>query len=356
MKFALVFVILLFQFSVNSQIKYAPVFIDQCSGEIIHPHYEVTDENGNQYFPTDFLSDEITFPKLGDYIITLSWESPIHVTIASENQQDTFYTANLLVPVCICSPPPTKYEFCSEIAEGYCVDYYAPGVKRSEGTFKNGDPIDTVKTYYLSGELMEIDITTRTGKKSVEFYKNGNKKSEFDQSKGYTHRTYFPDGQLKVESTYKNYTFRETEYFQSEQLKRKERERKAISYAESGEKIQVTHRKARFRYARMSSREYHLKRITYNQEGEVTWQLTFSRSDNNSPDFPQNLNEIDLNNIEELVIYKNGKPHQKLVQTYHYVASERIVEVVNYNRDKCKWVEVSKHGTEVLKGVIKRLK
>lgn len=339
----------------RSQSTYEPVFLDPCSGnrmdnyyhlELFNPRWEPQKEIKQQVFETSGL---------GSYVLFLNWEDTIEINITKHLQVDTFYSENLEIPLCICNPPLTKYEFCSQLAEGYCVDYYAPGIIRREGTFKNGDPIDTVKTYYFSGELMEIDVPQKKGDQWVQFYKNGNKKRQFDRSNGFVDRSYFPDGQLQLESAYKNYRSRETEYFQNGQLKRKERERKGVSYSDTGAKRQVIHRKQRFPRYRMSSREYRLKMKKYNDEGGVKLKLKFSRKDYASPDYPQNLRDIDVKDIEELVMYKNGKPHQKFVQTYDYKDSEWIYEVVNYSLEKRKWVEVSKHDSEILNGVINRL-
>lgn len=355
MKWVAVIFLIIVQFSGNAQVSYSPVFKSQCTEQVVQDYVEVSDEEGNEYLQPDFFSGKLSLPNLGAYILTLPWEPPIHVTLSSDNQADTFYTASLLIPVCICSPPPTHYEFCSEIAEGYCVDYYAPGVIRREGTFKKGDPIDTVKTYYFSGELMEIHVPKKNGDQQVQFYKNGNKKRQFDGSNGFVDRSYFTDGQLQLESKYKNNRSRETEYFQNGQLKRKERERKGVSFSETGAKTQVIHRKRSYSYARMSSRVYYLKLKKWNDEGEVKFTLKFSRKDYTSPEYPQNLNDIELADMNELILYKDGKPRQKFVQTHHFVDSEWRYEVVNYSREKRKWVAVSKHETEILNGVLKRL-
>lgn len=55
------------------------------------------------------------------------------------------------------------YYCCDKPCEGYNADYYHNGIKRIEGTFRNGFPIGMLLLYYANGKDKEVHLYDNKG-------------------------------------------------------------------------------------------------------------------------------------------------------------------------------------------------
>lgn len=209
-----IFTIFIICFKVCSQqMGYHPVFIDQCTGKISVEFISLYSAD-NSYYSDNTETDTITVPKPGIYFTSvLSEATPNNRIEIFENKiiHDTLYGEKITLSVCICNPPFSEYLDCGNKAEGRITDYYFNGRIRQEGTFKNGQLTDTLKTYYSTGEIQETFYKRKKRWQAVKYYKNG----KIMSNKGYLHGSYkeyeyYENGNLKTKFTRKR-TFRYSE-------------------------------------------------------------------------------------------------------------------------------------------------
>ena len=345
MKSLLVFAVVLFSAKSFAQIKYAPVFVDPCTNQELDYGIVISDSNANEFFDHGLFTSEYRLPQLGQYKLHAEWEEfEVVVQITTQNQKDTFLIPNLQIPICVCSPPNKQYEFCGQIAEGYHVDFYQEGKIRREGTFKNGLPTDTVKTYFYTGEIKEYHIPQKGGDKHVAFYQNGNLKRLADTKKD-RYEDYYESEQLSSLTQFRRKHIEE-EYFENGQLKREQDEQKEVRYSQSGLVTDILKRK--MAYGRFSRRyrfyEIYWKR--FNNKDQVQSEITFSMDE--YPRYPQEITEIDRNNIEQIVQFNEGKRTQKIVVNSDYVEGEFVYSTTIFEQREGDWVEVRTGTLEAL--------
>lgn len=345
MKSLLVFAVVLFYAKSFAQIKYAPVFIDPCTHQVVGYGSTISDSNANEFFDHGLFTTEYRLPQLGQYILHADWEEfEVVVQITSENQKDTFLIPNLQIPICVCSPPNKQYDFCGQIAEGYHVDFYQEGKIRREGTFKNGFPTDTVKTYFYTGEIKEYHIPQKRGDKRVAFYQNGNLKRLADTKKE-RYENYYESGQLSSLTQFKRKQIEE-EYFENGRLKREQNERKEVRYAQSGFVTDILKRKIAFGIFSRRYRWYEIRWKRFNSKDEVQFEITLIMDE--YPRYPKEITEIDRNDIEQIVLFKEGKPTQKIVVNSDYVEGEFVYSTTIFEQTEGDWVEVRTGTLEAL--------
>ncbi len=121
-------------------------FIDECSGSIIKPEYEL------MLTPVDKTKRILNYNiERGD------WISQNTITIDITNLKDTVQIPKILFSTgSELHSNRWTYLNCDEVCSGKEIDYYKNGNKRLEGNFENGKPID-ITIYYPKG-----NIETRT--------------------------------------------------------------------------------------------------------------------------------------------------------------------------------------------------
>lgn len=333
-----------------AQIKYAPVFTSQCGETIIEDYFQVLDSNGHYFFSEDIFSNEVTLPKLGYYLIQDPMgEFEAWINITTDNQKDTFFIPALYIPLCVCSPPNRHYDFCDQQADGYHVDYYQKGKLRREGTFKDGLPIDTVKTYYYSGEIKEYHIPQNGGDKYVDFYKNGNLKREIDR-KSQKYIDYYESGEILSYSQYFGNKRIEEDYYENGRLKRKQNARREIRYASSGLTTDVLKRTISYGHFSRRYRGYEVCWKRFNANDELVLELTVSMPGEYAR-FPEEIAKIDFEDIDEVVFYQDGKPVKKLEVLTDYEDGEFIYSTTMYKKVDGKWEVLHEGGLEIFNGM-----
>lgn len=186
-----------------SQIVYKPTFIDQCTNKPAkNVYWEISDaikSYGNSYSGMD----KVTLPKTGNYKLNCRSISvtPIDINISTSGTvKDTFLTSRLDKTLYIGSDyDKSEYLLCGSLVNGEITDYFSNGKKRMEGTFKKGQPIDSMFTYYRSGLLYNLTTLNKNGFKSITYFDNGQVKNLKTPNKnGFKSITYYDNGQVKA--------------------------------------------------------------------------------------------------------------------------------------------------------------
>ncbi len=182
-------------------ITFQPTFIDPCTGKVATT---VTwSVGGNGVFYDGGPEAGTVLLQVGHYFLGVHDgfnTSLIDVEVNKRSSiKDTFYLPALKRrlglrhysdPMIFLEKRPKKrriipgpYTICDGIANGQVVDYYYNGNKRSEGIFKNGRLVDTLKQWFRNGGLKSLEFPVNQGECLMSFYKNGNRALYIDDEK-----------------------------------------------------------------------------------------------------------------------------------------------------------------------------
>ena len=211
----------------SAQIIYKPVFIDQCTQEEVNNVFWYIKDSSRSY--SDLLNspEEVELPRRGTYQVAYQvafqragYFFDVEVRSSGINS-DTFLLERLNFKIYISNPPHSEYFECGELANGEIVDFYLDGKIRMKGVFEDGQPVDSLFSYYRNGQLSELSISSGNGWKKILYFENGQLKSTFD-SKRRIDIEYYENGQIKRERIKRiRHYYLEKEYFRNGTLKAK---------------------------------------------------------------------------------------------------------------------------------------
>jgi antitoxin component YwqK of YwqJK toxin-antitoxin module len=241
----------------NAQkVSYQPIFIDQCSKEIL-PSYTYSfmqnygKENGHKIFP---FPTKYELPDTGLYCLRYGIEDSIDVLINSYGTIiDSIYLQNVRLVSYVSNPPISEYFQCDTIlCNGLVIDYYKNDLIRIIGTFSNGQPIDTLKEFYRNGQLKNLFYpfkkTYKFGgrkyhkKLIIGFDYYGNCEYYYNSKKG-IERHYYPNKTLASEYHFKNKKLNYIEYFENKNIKIELNKKLKKEYYSNGNIHIITSRK-----------------------------------------------------------------------------------------------------------------
>lgn len=194
-----VFTIIIFFFASSSivgQIIYEPVYVNNCSDSNINNiEWFLIDNDENIYSPLGKLDKNIKLPRKGYYrLFTKNSLEEFDIFIKEEGKiLDTILLQTLVFNQYVGS---SNYTFCDSLANGKLEDYYLNENKRIRGTFKNGQPVDTLIEYYESGQIKKVFIPNNEGWESWQYYENGILKNEISIKENFE-KNYYETGQIK---------------------------------------------------------------------------------------------------------------------------------------------------------------
>lgn len=350
MKIALSILLGLLTFTSWSQISYEPVFINQCTQEeeeVIHWHLKGA--NGSNYGFENLYSKRITVPATGTYSIYDESLEPIAtVEITGKGiYRDTVFLKRLELRTYISSPPSSEYYDCDSLANGAVTDYYANGHLRMKGVFENGQAIDSLFSYYQSGQLSELVVNTEGHWKRMEYYETGPLKSHYDTKKAFD-RSYYPSGQLKTEDRWsKRYRSITKRYFESGQLQEITRRKKRKRFQEDGLLVERIKRKEILIMDRLFSKnvwERHRKFYEYEWEncdadGKLKRRIIFFNDGFSTGPFPKHLNEIDDFLFQEIVFFEEGEASIKIDAKYVSENDDYFKKLFVSRKTEGEWIE-----------------
>lgn len=344
----LMLILLLIGNSIKAQkIYYKPVFISQCHDSIVsNIFWYVHDSEGNVYNLENFSSKGVLLPKVGKYFLNIDFdEEPQVINIKTKGETiDTLYAKRVELAIYVSNPPHSEFFDCDSLANGKLQDYYYNGKIRLSGAFKNGQPIDTLKKYYDTGEIKEIYIPHKRKRQQLNFFRNGKIRLDYNYSKKYL-KDYYETGELKKTETWKRrYQHKKQEYYKSGKIKLIEDNKSQVRYFSNGTiKNQTTRKEVmvlRRIFSKNNSRWYDYKSNLFNSLGNKVAYIQYGGDNFNYQYFPDSISQIKSFQFKKIIIYKNGQETQKIDFKYVQEAGNYTRKLTLYEKKKEFWTEI----------------
>ena len=206
MKTLIAFFLLMCSLNSKSQeIKYKPVFYDQCS-EIYNPLLVATLYKDSELLSKKILFDTSYFTIIdtGQYFIKLYHNLyvdsiPFRIdTLISRT--DTFNLKSIVFDeLTMYNTPCSCFLTCNDTMIGRKTDYYSNGHIRFSGYFQGAVLRDSIYSEYKNGQTKEYYIKKKGSDKAkyyFEYYENGNIKAERNRIRN-LNVTYYKNGNTK---------------------------------------------------------------------------------------------------------------------------------------------------------------
>lgn len=330
------------------QTKYEPIFINQCNNEIVDGVFWYLADSTKTYGMENLELKPIELPKAGFYELYYNVDNPpITIEIASNKiNRDTVFLKRLELAIYISNPPHSEYLDCGKLANGKVLDFYSNGNVRTKGTFKKGQPIDTLFEYHRNSNLSELFIPRRKWKR-ITYFENGKLKSVYDTKKRFE-KEYFENGQLKKEEYWnKKYVSKSIEYNESGKVTKTANKKEQKKFNDKGVVIEKIRRKEILVFERIFTREkYHRKNKfyeyqveTFNDVGELKRKIIFNSYGFLMSPFPDSLKQIKDFSFEKILFYKNGNESKKIEFRYDYENNETIRKMIVFRKEDDEWTE-----------------
>jgi len=309
-----ILLIISFSFGLKAQrIIYKPVFIDQCTDSVAKDFYwYIADCDSTIYNLDNLSSNGVYLPKIGKYLLYLDFgEDPEELEIKSNGTRiDTFFTERVKLARYVSNPPYSEFYDCAKLANGKITDYYYKGNIRLTGTFKAGQPVDTLKRFYRSGVMQELFIPTKRKRQQIFFYKNGNIKTDYNFAKN-SSQEYYESGKIKKVEKWRRRHTEKVEYYKSGNIKLQENKKSQTRYYSNGIiQIQTTRKEVMILeriFTKYGSPWYEYKCNLFDSSGNMVAFFQYGGSNfSYGYYFPENISEIEDYQFEKIAFYKNG--------------------------------------------------
>ena len=256
----------------------------------------------------------------------------------AQQRQDTIYVIHY-----VSNPPMSEFICDTGKCEGLCESFYKNGTTHIKGEFKDGQPIDTLFTYNSNGVIEELFIPNKKGWRMMNYFENGQLKSDYDVAKR-KEIVYYATGNLKKENTW------DSKY----RSKIKEYNNQGILVLEESDKFQkqfdsietlkslITRKEVLIFnriFSKDKSRFYEYNWTTYDQNGNTAREIIFNESGFLGSPFPANYDEIKDFLFEKVTFYKDGEEFKKVEFKYVKENDDLIKKLVIYVKENNQWIE-----------------
>lgn len=344
MRTLLYFYLLLFNLnaSIGQEIIFKPVFINQCEHYEDHSVFWLLYDSTQIYNLQDYNQNQVKLPDLGVYFLELELGKPlIRIEITSYGiQQDTFFTPKIELAQYISNPPHSEFFNCDSLINGFAIDNYYNGNIRLEGHFKNGQPLDTLKQYYRTGAILEMNILNKKNRQYLDYYRNGQVKSHYHVNKRY-HKKYYKDGQIYIDKTWnRRFHVSESEYFDNGSLKVSSSPSEKLVFLKNGA-LQAKHTRKKRALLKTSQWCDYTWEIFDSLEHK-TAQIEYGSNGFSSGFYPDSIKQIDYYLFNKVVTYKNNKKAYKVVMSYVKENDKYARKLILYKWEEDQWKEIRK--------------
>ena len=339
------FLFLPFTKSQSQEIIYKPVFISQCTGEKVSIDWWLSHSSIDSFYLLNMgeYQDSLLLPILGSYKLYHEYDLDY-----SENKpQKKFFNYGIYYDTILLERlvfvrvvgPYAKYHDCDSQANGLVIDYFYNGNIRKIGTFKDGDAVDTVKVYYPSGVLREMEIPQE--KRWMKYYPNVILASDYNTSKRYD-KTYYATGRLSEMHTWKRKSqfYKRKEYFENGTLRVNENQRRRLVFTKEEMLIEkIRCRRSIFKLKTYNGYRhnwsYDYKWIFYDNLGRKKARIHLRKIDVYQS-YPNKYSVID--DAYSITCYKDGKKFQSFSfdlkdQNFIGYNNNYLLEVHHYSKD-----------------------
>ncbi len=342
------------------QTKYEPIFINQCNNEIVDSVIWYLADSSKAYGMENLESKPIELPKAGLYKLYVNFDNPpITVEITSNKvNRDTIFLKKLELGIYVSNPPHSEYFQCGKLANGEITDFYANGNLRTRGTFKNGQPSDTLFEYHRNGKLSELFIPRKKWKR-ITYFDNGQLKSIYDTKKKYE-KEYHINGRLKKEEFWNRKHIKTTEFNEFGNVIKTKNKKEQKKFNKSGIVIEKIRRKeilvfnrifAKNKYDR-NNRFYEYKWDSFDENGTIKRRIIFNSHGFLMSPFPDSIKQIEKDLFEKILFYENGKESKKIELNYVFENNEAIQKMFVFRKEEEDWI---KEKTTTANNVYKQL-
>ena len=233
-------------FDIKGQnIKFQLVRKDDCSGisHIDSTGYSLIDKLHDTTYPVLYQSKNgiISVPNVGTYYIDTYYTDSLYTNIKIEIKDTGLFMYNFKEPKLSGKLDPNivdpfiQYITCGQLANGYQEDFYPKGNYRLRGNFVNGQPLDSIITFYPNG----VPKTRQNYfKKKIVIEKYDSLYNLVELSKNersyylndYTKTCFFADKKIKLCENRKKGIYRLKEYYANGNIKTIQTKTKRIEY------------------------------------------------------------------------------------------------------------------------------
>lgn len=271
----------------------------------------------------------------------------------TQQKFDTIYVAFY-----VSNPPRSEYICDTGVCEGYCESYRSDGSLHIKGTFMEGQPVDTVYTYYSNGVIEERFITNKKGWHMLSYYQNGQLKSDYNVAKR-SETEYYENGVLKKEYSWdKKYQNVTHEYTEGGDLIFSEDKHSQVKYDEKGNVLEEIHRKEVLVLNRLFSRDksrfYEYTWDSFDPSGSKVRRIVFTGSGFKGGDYPNDPEEIPKYLFRSISFYENGEEYVKIRFETRKEGSEYVEYFIMEKLIDGEWVKERESLAEFVYGVIER--
>lgn len=328
--------------SSTGQIKYTPVFIDECTNEVADIFWYLRDSGEIRSNIYPFKSTTVSSP--GTYFLYSGnhyGQQPIKITITQNKPNvDTFLISSLRFNQYVGY---ADYTFCDSLANGHLKSYYPTGQKHLVGTFKDGQVLDSLHEFYQNGGIKEIFIPSKRGWKMTRYFENGNVQLFHDIAKR-EEREYYTSGVLKKDNSWDSkYRHKIKEYDELGNLILVETHKMQKKLYPGGRTKSIISRTETLKLDRVFSMErgrfYEYNWTSFDSNGTKTRNIIFYSSGFLGTQFPRDYKEIDDFLFHEIVFYKNDQPVKKIHFHYKKEGNDYIKYLVLSGMTNAEWKE-----------------
>jgi antitoxin component YwqK of YwqJK toxin-antitoxin module len=328
------------------QIIFEPTFINPCTNKVEEVVFWNLTDKDTMYEPDYEKLKKVSVKKSGTYSLNFIFqEESIDIEIPNkEIHRDTFLLQRVQLAIYVSNPPHSEYFDCDSLANGQIIDRYKNGNKRKQGIFKNGQPVDSLFTYYRSGQLSKLFIPRKDDWKKLAYYKNGQLQSLYDTKKRYE-KEYYENGQLKKEYAWSKKRYKKSiEYHENGVVHKKIDHKNLEVFDTNGNLIKKIKRKRTHSYIKdyygRKRKNYKYKWQTFNQNGTLQRSIVFESEGLfiRTP-FPDSIQQIDAIFIDEVTFFENGKIVRKLEPKYVSEDGEYNQKLFIYRKEDTDWIE-----------------
>ncbi len=215
--------------------------------------------------------------------------------------------------------PPSLYEICGHIIEGYAEDFYPNGNLRIRGNFSKGKPKDSLVLFYSNGALKtrvrfplnELIIENYDSLNHLLRIRTGNNYNPYftpGKDVHYQITDYFTTGKIKRTESKEGYIIIFKEYYSNGVLKIEQTKNFSKEYYENGRRktVCVWERK---KDTTTDSYNFIITRVVFNKSGGILEKQVFEQweSDNNLYEYQPEIEILKSDWIIEWTKSEKGK-------------------------------------------------
>jgi antitoxin component YwqK of YwqJK toxin-antitoxin module len=346
--------------TIFGQTIYEPFFINQCTKKLEKGVIWYLADSTKTYGMENLESKPVELSKAGPYKLYVNFDNPpIAVEITSnKTNRDTIFLKNLDLDIYVSNPPHSEYFDCGKLANGEVLDFYSNGNLRTKGTFKEGQPIDTLFEYHRNSKLSELFIPSKKWKR-ITYFDNGNLKSVYDTKKR-LEKEYYQNGQLKKEEFWNKRHIKSTEFDKNGNVIKTVSKKEQKKFNKNGIVTEKITRKeilvfdrifAKNKYDR-NNKFYEYKWDTFDENGTIKRKVIFNSNGFLMSAFPDSLKQIDKFLFEKVLFYKNGEESKKIELNYVFENNKSVKKILVFRKEDDNWI---KEKTTTANNVYKQL-